>query len=319
MKLALLDDYQRVALEMADWASLRGDVEITVFDRHLGDEDAVAAALREFEIVCIMRERTPFPAALLERLPKLRLLVTSGMRNDAIDLGAAARLGVTVCGTASPGHATAELAFGLILALARGLTTEAGSLRAGGWQAGLGRDLRGAVLGILGLGRLGSQVAGFGKAFGMDLIAWSQNLTEARAAEVGVRRVAQDTLFAASDFVTIHLRLSDRTRGLVGARELGLMKPDSYLVNTSRGPIVDEEALIEALEQGRIGGAALDVFDIEPLPPDHRLRRVPNLLLTPHIGYVTREAYRVFYGEMADVARAFLEGRPRNLLSSGSS
>ena len=318
MELAILDDYQRVALEMADWASLGDAVEVTVFDRPLGALEAVADALRDFEIVCIMRERTPFPAALLERLPKLKLLVTSGMRNDAVDLGAAARQGVTVCGTSSPGHATAELAFGLVLALARGLIPQSASLRAGGWQAGLGRDLKGATLGVIGLGRLGSQVAGFGKAFGMDVIAWSQNLTEARAADVGVRQVARDTLFAASDFVTIHLRLSDRTQGLVGARELDLMKPDAYLVNISRGPIVDERALIEALEQGRIGGAALDVFDIEPLPPDHRLRRAPNLLLTPHLGYVTRETYRVFYGEMVDIARAFLEGRPRNLLSSGS-
>jgi phosphoglycerate dehydrogenase-like enzyme len=318
MKLAILDDYQRVALTMADWASLQDAVEITVFDRHLGGEDAVAAALQDFEIVCIMRERTPFPAGLLERLPKLKLLVTSGMRNAAIDLEAAGRLGVTVCGTSAPGHATAELAFGLILALARGLVIQAASLRAGGWQAGLGRDLRGAVLGVIGLGRLGSQVAGFGKAFGMDVIAWSQNLTEARAAEVGVRRVTKEELFSSADFVSIHLQLSDRTRGLVGARELALMKPDAYLVNTSRGPIVDERALIEALEQGRIGGAALDVYDIEPLPPDHRLLRAPNLLLTPHIGYVTRETYRVFYQGMADVVRAFLEGHPRNLLSSGA-
>jgi phosphoglycerate dehydrogenase-like enzyme len=191
-------------------------------------------------------------------------------------------------------------------------------MREGGWQVGLGRDLRGAVLGILGLGRLGSQVAGFARAFGMDVIAWSQNLSEARAAEVGARRVSKDELFTSADFVTIHLRLSDRTQGLVGARELALMKPDAYLVNTSRGPIVDQRALIEALEQGRIGGAALDVYDIEPLPADHALRRVQTLLLTPHVGYVTRETYRVFYGEMVDVVRSFLEGRPQNVLSSDS-
>ena len=318
MKLAILDDYQQVALEMADWSPLRDAVEITVFDRHLGALDAVADALREFEIVCVMRERTPFPAALLERLPKLRLLVTTGRRNDAIDVEAAQRHGVTVCGTGSPGHATAELAFGLILALARGLVSEAVSMREGGWQVGLGHDLRGAVLGILGLGRLGSQVAAFAKAFGMHVIAWSQNLSEARAAEVGVRRVAKDELFSSADFVTIHLRLSERTRALVGARELALMRPGSYLVNTSRGPIVDQQALIDALEQGRIGGAALDVYEVEPLPADHRLRRVPNLVLTPHIGYVTRETYRVFYGETVDVVRAFLDGRPRNVIPSGS-
>jgi len=318
MKLAILDDYQRVALEIADWSPLRDAVEITVFDRHLGGLDAVADALREFEIVCVMRERTPFPAALLERLPKLRLLVTTGRRNDAIDVEAARRHGITVCGTASPGHATAEHAFGLIFALARGLVPEAVSMREGGWQIGLGRDLKGAVLGILGLGRLGSQVAGFAKAFGMDVIAWSQNLSEARAAEVGVHRVAKDELFRGADFVTIHLRLSERTRALVGARELALMKPGSYLVNTSRGPIVDQQALIDALEQGLIGGAALDVYEIEPLPADHRLRRMPNLLLTPHIGYVTRETYRVFYGETVDLVRAFLDGRPRNVIPSGS-
>jgi phosphoglycerate dehydrogenase-like enzyme len=318
MKLAILDDYQRVALEMADWSPLRDSVEIVVFDRHVGDVDAVAAALRDFEIVCAMRERTPFPAALFESLPKLKLLVTTGKRNDAIDLDAARRGGVTVCGTASSGHAAAELAFGLILALARGLVREATSMRDGGWQVGLGRDLKGAVLGVLGLGRLGSQVAGFGKAFGMDVIAWSQNLSEARAAEVGARRVAKDELFASADFVTIHLRLSDRTQGLVGAHELALMKPDACLVNTSRGPIVDHRALVDALEQSRIGGAALDVYDIEPLPADHSLRRAPNLILTPHIGYVTRETYRVFYGEMVDVVRGFLEGRPQNVLSSDS-
>jgi phosphoglycerate dehydrogenase-like enzyme len=315
MKLAILDDYQRVALEMADWTPLQGAVEITVFDRHLGATDAVAAALQGFQIVCIMRERTPFPAALLERLPELKLLVTTGKRNDAIDLEAARRLGLTVCGTGSPGHATAELAFGLVLALARGLVREASSMRAGGWQVGLGRDLKGAVLGVLGLGRLGGQVAGFGQAFGMDVIAWSENLSEARAAEVGVRRVTKDELFTEADFVTVHLRLSERTVGLVGARELALMKPDARLVNTSRGPIVDQRALIDALERGRIGGGALDVYDEEPLPRDHPLRRVPNLLLTPHLGYVTRETYRVFYGETVELVRAFLDGQPRNVLA----
>ncbi|HET6467894.1 MAG TPA: D-2-hydroxyacid dehydrogenase family protein [Geminicoccaceae bacterium] len=317
MKLAILDDYQRVALDMADWSPLAGAVEITAFDRHLGGPDAVAEALRDFEIVGIMRERTPFPAALLERLPKLRLLVTTGRRNDAVDVEAAGRLGITVCGTASPGHATAELAMGLVLALARGLVVEAGSMWAGGWQVGLGRDLGGATLGVLGLGRLGSHVAGLGRAFGMDVIAWSQNLSGERAAEVGVRRVAKDELFAGADFVTIHLRLSPRTRGLVGARELALMRPDAYLVNTSRGPVVDEAALIDALGRRVIAGAALDVYDAEPLPAGHPLRRVPNLLLTPHIGYVTRETYRVFYGEMAEVIQAFLAGQPYNLLTNG--
>ncbi len=262
-----------------------------------------------------MRERTPFPASLLERLPALKLLVTTGRGNAAIDLQAAERRGVTVCGTGSPGHAAGELAFALILALARNLLAEANSMAAGGWQVGLGRDLHGATLGILGLGHIGAQIAGFAKAFGMDLVAWSQNLTDARAAAVGVPRVAKDELFARADFVTIHLRLSPRTRGLVGARELALMKNDACLVNTSRGPIVDEAALIRALEQGQIAAAALDVYDREPLPEGDPLRRAPNLLLTPHVGYVTRETYRVFYGETVDLVRAFLDGRPRNVLT----
>ena len=286
-----------------------------MFDRHLGALDAVADALAGFEIVCIMRERTPFPASLFERLPKLKLLVTTGRRNAAIDLEAAGRGGVTVCGTGSPGHAAGELAFALILALARGLLSEANSVQAGGWQVGIGRDLHGATLGILGLGHIGAQIAGFGKAFGMQLTAWSQNLTEARAAEVGVRRVARDELFAGADFVTIHTRLSPRTEGLVGARELALMRPDAYLINSSRGPIVDQEALILALEQGKIAGAALDVYDQEPLPADHPLRRTPRLLLTPHIGYVTRETYRVFYRETVELVQAWLAGRPRNVLT----
>ncbi len=315
MKLAILDDYQRVALTMADWSPLQDRVEITVFERHLGAEDAVAEALADFEIVCIMRERTPFPATLFERLPKLKLLVTTGRRNAAIDVAAAGRQDVTVCGTGSPGHAAGELTFALILALARNLLAEANSMRAGGWQVGLGRDLHGATLGILGLGHIGAQIAGFAKAFGMHLLAWSQNLTDARAAEVGVRRVAKDELFASADFVTVHLRLSPRTDGLVGARELALMRKDAYLVNTSRGPIVDEAALIQALDQGKIAGAALDVYDREPLPAGHPLRHTPNLLLTPHIGYVTRETYRVFYGDSVDLVGAFLDGRPRNVLT----
>jgi phosphoglycerate dehydrogenase-like enzyme len=315
VKLAILDDYQGVALTLADWSSLRDRVEITVFDRHLGAEDAVARALAEFEIVCIMRERTPFPASLFERLPRLKLVVTTGRRNAAVDLAAAARHRVAVCGTGSPGHATGELAFALILSLARNLLAEANSVQAGGWQVGIGRDLHGAVLGIIGLGNIGAQIAGFGRAFGMELLAWSQNLTEARAAEVGARRAAKDELLAGADFVTIHLRLSPRTRSLIGARELGLMRKDAYLINTSRGPIVDQAALTLALEQGRIAGAALDVYDQEPLPAGHPLRRTPNLLLTPHIGYVTRETYRVFYGETVDLVEAFLAGRPRNVLT----
>jgi phosphoglycerate dehydrogenase-like enzyme len=238
------------------------------------------------------------------------MLVTAGMRNDAIDLDATRRRGITVCGTRLPGHATAEVA----MALARGHAVKAASMRAGGWQVGLGRDLRGGTLGILGLGRIGRQVAGLGRAFGMEVIGWSENLTEAHATAVGARRVAKDELFPRADFITIHLRFSGRTVGLVDAHEIALMRPDAYLVNTSRGPIVDETALTDAVEHGRIGGAALDVYEVEPLPANHRLRRVSNLLLTPHIGYVTRETYQVFYRETVERVRTFLDGQPRNAL-----
>jgi phosphoglycerate dehydrogenase-like enzyme len=313
--VAILDDYQKVAERSADWRALPDGVEVTFFHDHLDDADRLVARLAPFEIIGIMRERTPFPAALLERLPNLRLLITTGPRNASIDLAAARRLGITVCGTRASGHATAELAMALILALARGLFAEIASLRAGGWQIGLGRDVAGAVLGVVGLGRLGSQVAKLGKAFGMATIAWSQNLTEAAAAEVGVRWVPKPELFRSADFISVHLQLSPRTRGLIGAAELDLMKPDAYLINTSRGPIVDEDALVEALQAERIAGAALDVYEREPLPPDDRLLRVPNLLLTPHIGFVTREAYQVFYADMVEGIAAFLAGQPQRVIT----
>jgi phosphoglycerate dehydrogenase-like enzyme len=307
LRIALLDDYQQVAAGCADWGRIP-DAEVTFFSDHLDNLDALTDRLRPFEIVGIMRERTPFPAGLLRRLPNLRFLVTTGRHNAAVDLEAAVGLGITVCGTASPGHATAELAFGLILDLARGLTDHVGSVRAGDWQVGVGRDLYGATLGLLGLGNLGSRVAGYGLAFGMAASAWSENLTGERAAEVGVRAVSKEELFAGSDFVSIHLRLGPRTIGLVGRAELGLMKPDAYLVNTSRAAIVDEDSLVSALEDGRIAGAALDVFAEEPLPASHRLRSTPRLLTTPHIGYVTRETYQVFFAGMVDAIVAFLEG-----------
>jgi phosphoglycerate dehydrogenase-like enzyme len=316
MRVAILDDYQKVAQSSTDWTVLPPNVEVTFFHDHLADPDQLVARLEPFAIVGIMRERTPFPGALLERLPNLRLLITTGPRNAAIDIAAAQRLGITVCGTRSSGHATAELAMALLLALARGLPAETASMRAGGWQVGLGRDLAGAVLGLVGLGRLGSRVARLGQAFGMTTIAWSQNLTEAAAAEHGVRRVEKTELFRSADFVSIHLQLSARTRGLIGTAELALMQPDACLVNTSRGPIVDEDALVEALQAGRIAGAALDVYDHEPLPKDHRLRRIPNLLLTPHIGYVTREAYAVFYGDMVAGIAAFLAGKPERAIGA---
>jgi phosphoglycerate dehydrogenase-like enzyme len=309
-RIAILDDYQRVARSFADWSVLEDRARIDVFHEPIQGIPALVERLKPYEIVCLMRERTEFPRALIEQLPNLKLIVTAGPKNAAIDVGAATDHGVLVCGTRSPAHATAELAFGLIIALARGIVPQANSVANGGWQLDVGRDIRGATLGIVGLGRLGGQIAEYGKAFGMKIIAWSQNLTEERAREVGAARVDKRELFARADFVTIHLRLSERTRGLVGASEFKVMKRDAYLVNTSRGPIVDRDALIEALERRYIAGAAVDVYDTEPLPPDDKLRRLPGLLATPHLGYVTRETYRVFYTEMVEDIRAYLDGAP---------
>jgi phosphoglycerate dehydrogenase-like enzyme len=313
-KIAILDDYQQVALQLAEWSQLPDTCDVEVFTDTLPFGEALVQRLQPFEVLCIMRERTPFPRALLERLPNLRLLVTSGARNAAIDTAAASEWGIIVCGTRSPAHATPELAVGLMLALARGLLRETASLRDGGWQVGLGRELHGSTLGVLGLGRLGSKVAQLGKAFGMRVIAWSQNLTEDRAREVGVRLVDKNGLFTQSDFISIHLKLGERSRGLVDARALALMKPDACLVNTSRGPIVDEAALLDALAENRIGGAAIDVYDEEPLPGDHPLRRLPNAICTPHIGYVTEQTYRVFYSGMIEVIKAYLAGEPLSRL-----
>lgn len=308
--IAILDDYQNVALEMADWSRLQDEHRITVFNQPFADEEAAARALGGFDVVCLMRERTPFPASLIERLPSLRLIVTSGNRNAAIDMAAAAKRGVLVCGTDSPAYATAELAMGLMLSLARNIHTEFANMRAGGWQTTLGRDLRGSTLGLIGLGRLGGRVALYARAFEMKVIAWSENLTQQRCDEVGAEKVDKDELLRRADAISIHTRLSNRTRGLIGARELGLMKPTAYLINTSRGPIVDESALIEALQQGRIAGAALDVYDREPLPADHPLRSSPRVLLTPHLGYVTEQTYRVFYGGMVAAIEGWLAGKP---------
>ena len=308
--IAILDDYQRVALQMADWGKLPATCDIEVFADTVPFGEKLVQRLLPFEVLCIMRERTPFPRAVLERLSSLKLLITSGARNAAIDLDAARDLGIKVCGTESTSHATPELTMGLMLALARGLPRETNSFRRGGWQLGLGRELHGATLGVLGLGRLGSEVARLGAAFGMWVIAWSQNLTAQRATEVGARLVSKHELFAKSDFLTIHLKLGERSRGLVDAQALALMKPDACLINTSRGPIVDQAALIEALSQGRIGGAAIDVYDEEPPPVDHPLRSLPNAICTPHIGYVTEQTYRVFYGGMVEVIKQYLEGDP---------
>lgn len=316
MRVAILDDYQNVARGMADWASLPAGVEPTFFHDHLTDAGALRERLRDFQIIVAMRERTPFPAALIEALPKLKLLVTTGMRNAAIDLEAATRAGVLVCGTDSVGAPPAELTWGLILALARHIPREHAAMRAGKWQTTVGTLLEGKTLGLLGLGRLGTKAARVGQAFGMQLLAWSQNLSAERAHEAGARRVDKDELFARSDFLCIHLVLSERTRALVGARELGLMKPSAYLVNISRGPIVDEAALIAALQKKRIAGAGLDVFDVEPLPQKHPLRRMKNVVLTPHLGYVTTDGYRKQYGGALEDILAFLEGKPTRTLNT---
>jgi phosphoglycerate dehydrogenase-like enzyme len=315
VRVAILDDYQQVSGRMADWPAVVPDAEVTAFADHLASEDGVAARLAGFDVVVAMRERTPFPRSLLARLPRLRLLVTTGMRNAAIDLAAAAELGITVCGTAGSSTSTPELTWALILALVRHVPEEDASIRAGGWQRTVGTDLAGATLGVLGLGNLGRRVAAVGLAFGMDVIAWSQNLTAEAAAAAGARRVEREDLFRLADVLTIHLVLSDRTRGLVGTPELALMKPTAYLVNTSRGPIVDEAALADRLRAGRLAGAALDVYGVEPLPPGDPLRTLPRSVLTPHLGYVSERTYRAMYGEAAEDVAAYLAGRPVRVLA----
>jgi phosphoglycerate dehydrogenase-like enzyme len=313
-RVAILDDYQNVAMGLADWKSLPAGTEVVAFRDHLHELDAVAKRLADFDVVVAMRERTAFPRALLEKLPKLRLLVTTGMRNASIDVKAAAEGGITVCGTSGLPYPTAELTWGLVLALFRRIAVEDRATREGKWQTTLGLGLNGKTLGVIGLGTLGSRVARYGKAFEMEVLAWSQNLTAERAAEVGATLVGKDELLRRSDVVSIHLVLSDRSRGLVGARELGLMKRTAYLVNTSRGPIVDEAALIRALQDGTIAGAGLDVFEPEPLPLDHPFRKLPNTVITPHLGYVTEETYRVFFGHALENVQAFLRGAPVRVL-----
>jgi phosphoglycerate dehydrogenase-like enzyme len=314
-KVAVLDDYQGVALQMADWTSLPDDVEVQVFRERLSNANDLVSQLMDFEIVSCMRERTPFGSDILSRLPDLRLLVTTGRGNAAIDLDAATELGIVVCGTDGLGHPTAELTWALILALCRKIPQEVASVRDGGWQTVVGGDLNGKTLGILGLGRLGSRVAAVGRAFEMPLIAWSQNLTADVAAQHGATLVSRDELFARSDVLSIHLVLSDRTRGLVGERELGLMKPTAYLINTARGPIVDEAALLKVLQARSIAGAGLDVFGEEPLPMGHALSRLDNAVLTPHIGYVTVDTYKVFYGKTVEGIAAYLAGQPTRVLN----
>lgn len=307
MRVAILDDYQNVALEIADWTGL----DATAFTDHLDDESDLATRLAPFDAICLMRERTPFARSLIARLPNLKVLVTAGMYNAAIDLQAAHDHGVFVSGTTAPAaQSTAELTLTMILALARGLVGEADSLRNGGWQRRLGRNISGQTLGVVGLGKLGGEVARLAMACNMNVIAWSQNLTDARATEVGVRRVSRDTLFAESDFVSVHLVLSERSRGLIGAADFARMKPDAYFINTSRGPIVDNSALLDALQSDAIAGAGIDVYDAEPLPADSPWRRLDNVLATPHIGFVTRQTYETWYPQMAENVRAFIAGAP---------
>jgi phosphoglycerate dehydrogenase-like enzyme len=316
LRIAVLDDYQSVATFYADWSLLPEAAEVVEFHDTVTDESALVARLAPYDVVVAMRERTAFPRSVLERLPNLRLLVTTGARNASIDLVAATEHGITVCGTGAHPSGPVELTWALILAVTRHLPQEDAAVRAGAWQQTVGSDLAGATLGVVGLGRLGAKVATIGQAFGMDVVAWSQNLTDERAREVGVRRIGKDELFAAADVVTVHLVLADRTRGLIGPSDLARMKRTAYLVNTSRGPIVDEPALIDALRNGTIAGAGLDVFDQEPLPADHPLRELRRAVLTPHLGYVTENTYEVFYRDAVEDVAAFLAGAPVRVLDS---
>ncbi|MER5292075.1 D-2-hydroxyacid dehydrogenase family protein [Streptomyces pharetrae] len=316
LRCALLDDFQNAATTAADWSPVADRVEVVPFTEHFADEDDLAAALAGFDCVVTLRERVAFPASLLGRLPRLKLIVATGMRNSVIDHGAARAHGITVCGTESSSTPPVELTWALILGLARGLVAESTALREGGpWQSTVGADLHGRTLGLLGLGRIGSRVAQVGLAFGMDVVAWSHNLTRERTDEAGVRLAASKAeLLAAGDFVSVHLALSDRTRGLLGAAELALLKPTAYLVNTSRAAIVDQGALLAALREGRIAGAGVDVFDVEPLPAGHPMRTAPRLLATPHLGYVSRANYARYYGQAVENIRAYLDGAPIRLL-----
>ncbi|MFF2950019.1 D-2-hydroxyacid dehydrogenase family protein [Kitasatospora sp. NPDC057965] len=316
LRCAVLDDFQGVATTIVDWSPVSDRVEVVAFREHPASEDELVAAVADFDIVVTLRERIPFPASVFARLPRLRLLVASGMRNSVIDHAAARAHGVTVCGTASSSTPPVELTWALLLGLARGLVEESTALRTGGpWQSTVGADLAGRRLGLLGLGKIGARVARVGLAFEMDVVAWSPNLTDERAAEVGVDRAGSlPELLSGSDFVSVHLALGERSRGLLGAPELALMKPEAYLVNTSRAAIVDQDALLAALARGRIAGAAVDVFDREPLPAGHPMRSAPRLLATPHLGYVSRDNYRRYYGEAVEDIAAFLAGSPVRVL-----
>ena len=317
MRIAILDDYQKLALQSADWSAVKAHGEITVFHDTITDKNALRDRLMPFDILCVMRERTPISGDLIRSLSNLKLIVTSGKRNAAIDVATAHECGITVCGTESPSTATPELAFALMLGLARNIVGENASMRSGGWQIGLGQDLAGSTLGIIGLGRLGAQIAKIAQAFDMHITAWSTNLTPDRCQEVGVEyKPSKEALLRDADFVTIHQRLSDRTRGLIGSEEFRQMKKTAFLINTSRGPIVDDAALIDAVNQGEIAGAGIDVYDQEPLPAAHPLRKCDKMLLTPHLGYVTRHTWDVFYGQTVEAVLAWINGDPIRVLPS---
>jgi phosphoglycerate dehydrogenase-like enzyme len=317
VRAAILDDYQNVAMGFADWSPIEKDVEIKILNKPFASQDEAIKALQGFEVVVGMRERTPFPRKMIEALPDLKLLITTGARNNSFDIKACAERGIIVCGTGSVGSPTTGIAFGLMLELTRRIGFENARLKAGeAWQVTIGRDLEGLTLGILGLGRLGQRSATVGKAFGMNTIAWSQNLTAEKAEGAGTHLVSKEDLFRQADIVTIHLVLSDRTRGLVGAKELGLMKKTSYLINTSRGPIVDEKGLIAALQEKSIAGAGLDVFDVEPLPLDHPFRKLDNVAITPHLGYVSEQNYRKYFPDIVEDIRAWLDGKPVRVIEA---
>lgn len=315
LQIAVIDDWQDVAREVVDWSVLQSIGQVSFLHDYPGQRELLVQRLLPFQVICVMRERTLFDADLLQRLPRLKLLLTGGMRNAAIDLEAAKALGIQVCGSDSYRQAAPELTWALLMALTRNLLNEANALRAGHWQQGLGGDLHGKTLGLLGLGNIGQRVAQFGQVFGMRVIAWSENLSAERAAAAGVIHVDKQALFEQADVLSVHLVLSERSRHLVDAQALAWMKPDALLINTARGPIVDEAALIAALEQGRLAGAALDVFAEEPLPAEHPFRHLPNVLATPHIGYVTRQNYRLFFSQIIEDLQAWHAGRPIRLLN----
>ena len=316
VRAAILDDYQNVALKLADWSAIAKDVEIKVFDQPFASQDEAIKALQGFAVVVGMRERTPFPRNTIEALPDLKLLITTGAKNNSFDIKAASERGVTVCGTGSVGNPTAGIAFGLMLELTRRIGFENARLKAGApWQVTIGHDLEGLTLGIVGLGKLGQRVASIGKAFGMKAMAWSQNLTPDKAKEAGVDYASKEDLFGKSDFVSIHYQLSERSRGLITAGDIGRMKPSAYLINTARAPIVDQAALLKALQDKKIAGAGLDVFEVEPLPLDHPFRKLDNVVITPHLGYVSEQNYRKYFPDIVEDIRAWLDGKPVRVIS----